>query len=240
MKQVLIGGMCFVLLLLTGCFLPENQRMENRVAYPDQLESVQFAINQFKDDTGMLPIRTFDENTSLYSRYIIEFNQLIPRYLQQPPGTAFENGGVFQYVLVNVEDEPKVKVIDLTAQKVIQQYQQRVNDYIRQNTYAPIEKIVDDGLFKLDHEELGYKEEPLVQSPYSDTFLPLLFTSDREVVIDYSIDLNMMLLEHDHTFKEGEDIRSILYTHSAFVPSRSVPYVLDEDGEPTFAMNLRN
>ncbi|MCL7745900.1 hypothetical protein [Halalkalibacter alkaliphilus] len=227
------------LLLLSGCLFPDDQRAENRIAYPDQLQSVQHAVEQFQTDTGVLPIRTFDETTSLYQRYIIDFNQLVPRYLQQPPGTAFENGGVFQYVLVNVEEQPEIKVIDLTSQREIQQLQQRLNDYMRQHRFAPIEEMLDVGLFKLDHEALNYKEAPHVRSPYHDTYLPLLLTNDGEIIIDYRIDLNMMLNEYDHSFEEGDDIRSLLYEHTPFVPLRSVPYVLDENGEPTYAMELR-
>ncbi|WP_332630088.1 hypothetical protein [Halalkalibacter flavus] len=239
MKRCSFVLLSISLLLLSGCLFPDDQRAENRIAYPDQLQSVQHAVEQFQTDTGVLPIRTFDETTSLYQRYIIDFNQLVPRYLQQPPGTAFENGGVFQYVLVNVEEQPEIKVIDLTSQREIQQLQQRLNDYMRQHRFAPIEEMLDVGLFKLDHEALNYKEAPHVRSPYHDTYLPLLLTNDGEIIIDYQIDLNMMLNEYDHSFEEGDDIRSLLYEHTPFVPLRSVPYILDENGEPTYAMELR-
>jgi len=239
MTRFILGISFLFMLLLTGCMYPEDQRAENRIAYPDQLLSVQSAIEQFQTDTGVLPIRTFDENTPLYQRYVVDFNQLIPRYLQQPPGTAFENGGVFQYVLVNVEESPQVKVIDLTSQGEVRQLQQRLNDYMRQHRFAPIEEMLDVGLFKLDHEALNYKEAPHVRSPYHDTLLPLLLTNDGEIIIDYRIDLNMMLQQQELEFPEGEDIRSLLYEQAPFVPVRSVPYVLDENGEPIYAMELR-
>lgn len=232
-------ALIFSSLILSGCLFPNEQRVENRMAYPDQLQSVQQAIDQFQTDTGVLPIRNFDETTSLYQRYVVDFNQLVPRYMQQPPGTAFENGGVFQYVLVNVEEAPEVKVIDLTTQRDIQQLHQRLNQYMQKHTYAPIEKMVDVGLFKLDHKALNYSEAPHVRSPYHDTYLPLLLTNDGEIIIDYRIDLNIMLQEYEHSFDEGEDIRSLLYEHAPFVPNRSVPYVIDENGEPAYAMDLR-
>ncbi|MDT8860022.1 hypothetical protein N0O92_07230 [Alkalihalobacillus sp. MEB130] len=239
-----MNRVCFIIitslvLFLSGCLFPDDQRAENRIAYPDQLQSVQHAVEQFQNDTGVLPIRTFDESTSLYQRYVIDFNQLVPRYLQQPPGTAFENGGVFQYVLVNVEEGPEIKVIDLTSQREIQQLQQRLNDYMRQHRFAPIEEMLDVGLFKLDYEALNYKEAPHVRSPYHDTYLPLLLTNDGEIIIDYRIDINMMLQDGESTFEPGQDIRPILYENTPFVPLRSVPYVVDENGEPTYAMDLR-
>ncbi|TWI58846.1 hypothetical protein IQ10_00554 [Halalkalibacter nanhaiisediminis] len=232
-------GFILMSLILSGCLFPNEELAENRIAYPDQLQAVQQAVEQFQMDTGVLPIRTFDETTSFYQRYVIDFNQLIPRYMQQPPGTAFENGGVFQYVLVNVEESPEVKVIDLTTQRAIQQFQQRLNDYMRENRYAPVAEMLDVGLFELDYEALNYKEPPTVRSPYHDTYLPLLLTNDGEIIIDYRIDLNMILQEAEHSFEEGEDIRPLLYENTPFVPNRSVPYVIDENGEPTYAMELR-
>ncbi|WP_066151520.1 hypothetical protein [Halalkalibacter krulwichiae] len=239
MNRLFGSFILLVVLLLSGCMFPDDQRAENRIPYPDQLQSVQHAVEQFQTDTGVLPIRTFDKHTPIYQRYIVDFNQLIPRYLQQPPGTAFENGGVFQYVLVNVEEEPEVRVIDLTSQNEVRQLQQRLNDYMRQHQFAPIEEMLDTGLFKLDHEALNYKEAPHVKSPYHDTLLPLLLTNDGEIIIDYRIDLNMMLQENEVDLQKGEDIRSLLYENSPFVPFRSVPYVIDDHGEPSYAMNLR-
>ncbi|NEU31125.1 hypothetical protein GN156_10075 [bacterium LRH843] len=225
--------------MMTGCFYPNEQKSENRIAYPDQLQAVQQTVEQFQTDTGVLPIRTFDETTPIYQRYAIDFKQLIPRYIQQPPGTAFENGGVFQYVLVNVEESPQVKVIDLTSQQKIMEFQQKLNQYMKKHTYAPILEMVDVGLFKIDYKALNYRDEPLIKSPYHhDTYLPLLLTNAGDVIIDYRIDLNIMLQEHGSAFKEGEDIRPLLYEHSPFVPFRSVPYVIDENGEPAYAMKL--
>ncbi|WP_100407201.1 hypothetical protein [Bacillus solitudinis] len=226
------------LTIVSGCFYPGERRAENRLAYPDQLQSVEQAVNQFQADTGVLPIKNFDETTPTFQRYVIDFNQLIPRYLQQPPGTAFENGGVFQYVLVNVEEAPEVKVLDLTSINQVQQYQQRINQYINQHTYLPIAETIDVGLFKLEHEALGYREEPLIRSPYFDTMLPLLYSGDG-VIIDYRIDLNLALQQFDHSFDKGQDLRQILVENFPIVPVRSVPYTLDELGEPTYNVRLK-
>ncbi len=236
-KSILITSVT-AMLLLSGCFLPAEERAENRVAYPDQLQAVQQAVEQFQTDTGVLPIKNFEETTSLYNRYVVDFNQLIPRYIQNPPGTAFENGGVFQYVLVNVEEEPEVKVIDLTSMREIQQMQSRLNDYMREHDYAPIEEVLDHGLFLLDYEALKYDSPPYVRSPYFETSLPLLLTNEGEIIIDYRIDINIALQEYDHKAEEGEDLRPILYQNAPFVPARSIPYSLDENGEPKYDMEL--
>ncbi|GAF65306.1 hypothetical protein BTS2_2204 [Bacillus sp. TS-2] len=235
MKKVFV--LVIVLMIstyLVGCFYPEEERVQNQVPYPEQLELVRSAVERFQEDSGVLPIKTFEDSTSLYQRYQIDFNQLVPRYLQEPPGTAFESGGVYTYVLWNVDEEPEVKLIDLTTMRDIQEMQQKLNDYRNRHSYAPVAEVLNHGLFKLDYEALGYSEEPYVKSPYYDTFLPILLTNDWEIIIDYQIDLNIALEEHDGQFEPGDDIREILIANSPFVPNRSIPYTIDENGEPIY------
>ncbi|KMK76451.1 hypothetical protein [Alkalihalobacillus pseudalcaliphilus] len=237
-KGLMLTCILILATYLTGCFYPDENRVENQLSYPDQLDAVRMAAERFQEDSGVLPIRTFDEGTPQFQRYIIDFNQLVPRYLQQAPATAFENGGVYQYALWNVEDEIEARVIDLRTMREIQEFQSKVNDYMREHTYPPVAEILDQGLFKLDYEKLGFTSEPHVQSPYYDTFLPLLILNSGEIVIDYRIDLNMALNEFEHDFSEGEDIRSILVENTYFLPNRSIPYSLDENGEPQYDMSL--
>ncbi|WP_078391179.1 hypothetical protein [Shouchella patagoniensis] len=230
MKRLLTAmSAAFGLMMMSGCFLPDEQRGENQVAYPDQLASVQAAVDQFQEDTGVLPINTFDETTNLYQRYVVDFRQLVPRYMQEPPGTSFENGGTHQFVLVNVEEEPEVKVIDLTSMNKIRDLRQRVHDYIRQHDYAPIKDVLDHNLFTLDYKELGYAEQPYINSPYNETMLPLLFTNEGDIIIDYKLDLMELQNAEEHLFEEDTDLRSYLYQESPFVPLFSVPYSFDED-----------
>ncbi|MBU8907233.1 hypothetical protein [Desertibacillus haloalkaliphilus] len=228
-----VAALAISIILLTGCLYPDERRVENQVPYEDQLQAVQGAVNQFQSDRGVLPIMTRDMETPIYQKYPIDFNQLVPRYLQDPPGNSFENGGVFQYVLVNPDTDPEVKLIDLAMMREIQEFQRAVNQYMRNNQYAPVDEVLAVGLFTLDYEELGYKERPRVRTRYFDNLLPLLIDNQGQVVIDYSIDLNMALQTYDHDYEAGDDIRELLVEHSPFVPAFSVPYTVDEAGEPT-------
>ena len=227
LKALFLCSLCF----LSGCFYPQSERQASQAAYLDQMASVQSAINNFQEDTGVLPIQTFDENTPTYQRYIIDFRQLVPRYMQEPPGTAFESGGMYQYALVDVEENPTVKVIDLHAVQTIQELTSRINNYRSQHTYAPVKEIVAKGLFELDYEMLSYKEAPVVISPYTGNTLPLLYSNTGEIIIDYASDINQLLQEGEEV-NEGEDLRPLLYKDAPFVPFHSVPYTLNESGEP--------
>ncbi|MDQ0205908.1 hypothetical protein [Alkalicoccobacillus murimartini] len=231
MKRIILKALflgCVV--VLAGCFYPQGERQASQVAYLDQLASVQTAVDAFQDDTGVLPIQTFDENTPTYQRYVIDFRQLVPRYMQEAPGTAFESGGLFQFVLVNVEEEPTVKVIDLQSVKTIQDLNRRINNYRSQHTYAPVKDMLGNGLFVLDYEKLSYKEAPLAISPYSGNSLPFLYSNTGEIIIDYARDINQVLQESEAS--EDTDLRPLLYEDAPFVPFHSVPYTLTEDGEP--------
>ncbi|SFP41269.1 hypothetical protein [Salibacterium halotolerans] len=231
----LLGGMAAMVILLSGCLFPQNQRAENQTPYESQLRSVQQAVEQYQKDTGVLPIRTVEADTPVYQKYQISFNELIPRYMQQPPGNSFENGGSYRYVIITPEEDPTVKVIDLSIMDEVQKLARAVNSYIDSNEYAPIKESAGPGVFEIDNERLGYSGKMQVDSPYhDDTSLPMLINAQGEVRIDYAIDLNIALEEYEHDLHPGDDIRSILAQNSPIVPAYSVPYTLNESGEPVF------
>jgi hypothetical protein len=41
------------------------------------------------------------------------------RYIEEPPASAYESGGMYQYVLVDVEHKPTVKLVDLQMAEAI-------------------------------------------------------------------------------------------------------------------------
>ncbi|TMW73608.1 hypothetical protein [Alteribacter natronophilus] len=236
MKQ-LWTGLTIVLasVLLTGCLFPEGQRAENQVPYEDQLQSVQSAVNQYREDTSVLPIQTRDQETSVFQRYPVNFRTLVPAYLQQAPGNSFENGGTFQYVLTNVEEAPEVKLVDLRSSNKLQDINRRINQYRSQNRYAPIEEAVGPGILSLDYEALHYNEMQTVPSPFhSDHRLPVHMTNSGELVIDYSLDIRHYIDEYGMgEFSEGDDLRWLLVEHAPFVPAHSKPMTVEE-GEIIF------
>jgi hypothetical protein len=235
MRKILVVVMLTcVASLLGGCMYPEERLKQNQVAYPDQLQSVQTAVNTFKKDTnGLLPIKNSEENTPIYQKYPVDFNRLIPDYVADAPGNSYENGGVFQYVLIDVETNPTVKLLDLRAVEVVRDVTLRVKMYRDKHTYPPYKGVLTDSVFELDFEKLGYKEIPYVVSPYSEKNLPLVIDNKGDIYIDYSIDLYEKIQEGKHTYKEGDDMRSLLTADSPFVPAFSLPYTM-KDGEPAF------
>src|SRR5579875_2095880 len=99
MKLRLVGCLLAAgIFLLSGCMYPEQNLAKNQIPYKDQLQAVQTAVNDYrKDNGGLLPIKTKEANTPIYEKYPIDFKKLMPKYMSEPPGNAFENGGIFQY-----------------------------------------------------------------------------------------------------------------------------------------------
>src|SRR5690606_29883896 len=111
--------------------------------YPEQLAMVQESVDRFHQETGLLPIKTFDQDTPFYHRYTIDFNQLIPRYMSDPPANSFERGGPYRYVLINVETDPQVKVINLRHSQTVADLQLRVNAYLERHPFLPIDQMLE-------------------------------------------------------------------------------------------------
>lgn len=215
--------------LLTGCLYPQEQKAQNQLPYKEQMQSVQSAVDQFKEDEGgILPIVTKEAETPIYQKYVIKFTKISPRYMAEPPDNAYESGGVFQYVLVNVEDDPTVKLLDVRMAQKIQDVSVRLQAYQQSNGYPPFKERVSENVFTLDYEKMGLKEAPTVTSPYSQKDLYLVVDGEGNLFVDYTPDLYDVLQEYDGKIKPGEDIRELLVGKSEFVPAYSLPYTIDE------------
>ncbi len=140
---------------------------------------------------------------------------MVPRFLSAAPGNAFEQGGVFQYVLIHVEEDPTVKILDVRIAEKIREIKIR----IQTTGYPPFKKIISGNVYTLDFKELGYEEDPFVVSPYTQNNLPFVIDGTGEIYVDYSSDLYLKLQEEVKDVRQGEDIRSILYEDSYFCPS---------------------
>src|SRR5690606_26642624 len=182
---------------------------------------VQTAVLQYVEETnGLVPIKTKSNDVDIYEKYLVDFSLLKEhQLLSEIPGTAYENGGVYQYTLVTPEEDPRVKLIDLRMTEEIRSVNVKLDIYRSKNIYPPFGEQIAPNIYKLNYEKLGYKSEPYVVSPYSNQNLPLVIDTDGKIYIDYRIDLKQALEEFDHTYETGDDIRPILEDHYPFVPA---------------------
>lgn len=234
-KRFIPYSILVFVLLLSGCLYPQSELAKNQMPNEEQLALVEEAVLQYKEQSnGLVPIKTTESDAPLYEKYIIDFTTLKEAQLiSETPGTAYENGGFYQYVLITPEDDPRVKLIDLRITEQLREVNVKLDIYRQKNLYPPYGEQIADGVYTLNYEKLGIKEEPFVVSPYSQQNLPLLINTDGELIVDYRLDLQMALEEFKPDVSEGEDIRFILEENYPFVPAYSVEYTV-EDNEPVF------
>ncbi|QWU05552.1 hypothetical protein KNH48_07625 [Heyndrickxia coagulans] len=232
-KNMLLLLTVFSCISLGGCLYPGAQEKESRLPDDMQLQMVQKAVDAYrKDNGGLLPIKTKPQNTPVYVKYPIDFNKLkSPKnYLPDPPANAYDNGGTLQYVLLDPEHHPVVKVFDTRIPDKIRDLQIR----IASQGYPPFKKEIARNVYALDFKKLGYKTDPYVVSPYTGRKLPFVITGRGGIYVDYRADLAKALKTGKRAFKPGEDIRVLLTEGSPFVPAYSLPCTVNQKNEPVF------
>jgi len=231
LKKTFLAILISCIVLLGGCMMPDKEKGPGSIPYEEQLQSVQGAVGQYQEKTGgLLPIKTRDQDVDPFIKYPIEFSKIVPAYMEKIPSNAYETGGIYQYVLMDVEDNPTVKLVDLHGPERIRELNLRKGV----NGHVPIEEMITGNVFKPNFAAMGLKEAPTVKSPYSSHELPFVLSSDGNFYIDYTADLHQKLLDGEAKVKPGEDIRHILYDDSPILPAYSLPYTVDKDGNPVF------
>lgn len=219
-----------VSLLLSGCMYPKEALEQNQVAPQDQLNMVQNAVESYQKDTGgLLPLKDRDQTYEIYLKHPVDFGKLKPKYLLQLPGSSFEMGGYYQYVMMDVDKNPKVMIVDLRTSDTLKNLRIRLET--KSNELA-LGKKIGPNLYKINYKKYGLDQYPTVKSPYSGEALPIYINGGNEFKIDYSLDLGRALQKHQ--VKQGEDIRYILYQDNPILPAYSVPYTVDDKNEPVF------
>jgi len=231
LKRFMPYSILIFILLLSGCMFPQSELSKNQIPNEEQLALVESAVLQYKDQTnGLVPIKTNSSDVPLYEKYVIDFTTLKEAQLiNEIPGTAYENGCFYQYVIITREEESRVKLIDLRVTDKLREVNVKLDIYRQKNLYPPYGEQIADGIYQINYEKLGFKEAPTVVSPFTHQELPLLMTTDGDIIVDYRVDLQITLDEMDIEVEEGEDIRYILENNYPFVPAYSVAYAIENN-----------
>ncbi|MFD0694843.1 hypothetical protein ACFQZT_12125 [Paenibacillus sp. GCM10027628] len=230
--QLLGKRMCAALcliVLLSGCAYPKELRKENQINPAEFITLVQQAVDQFHEKSGVLPIKNSDMTTPLYEKYVIDFGKLQKMHLlSSVPANAFESGGIFLYVLVNVETKPQVKLMDLSAYQSVEDVQKKVDDYkVKHNGSLPSGIEINDVFEYVDFNKLGIKSPEIKSDFYRQNFITyMVHKQSGKVAIDYGMDIMKMIQSGslESSLKPDQDLRELLVTKSYFVPIRSFSY----------------
>ncbi len=235
MKKYLMIALAITLsVMLSACgslYKDEEQERVQQTPDLDLLNSVQRAVDAYRQDTGVLPIKNSEEDTDLFVKYQIDFSKLVNGgHLVKSPDNSFEQGGIFQYVIWNAEEEPTVKLVDLRMTERLRE----VNIRFMATTYPQFKERIADYVYTINFDNIGFKTDVAVDSPYSSNLLPLVVSSDGDVYVDYSIDLQRFINDKGLTPASGEDIRHLLADEYPVVPAYSLPYTVNDKNEVVF------
>ncbi|WP_138753490.1 hypothetical protein [Paenibacillus sinopodophylli] len=215
------------MLALTGCMYPKDQLKQNQVAPKEAVRNVQAAIDQFKQETGMLPIKNSTADTPKYEKFLIDFSKLgRTGYLTDIPSAAFENGGTFSFLVIDEETEPRVKLLDIVASQNINDIQAWVTAYIQSNSVLPKGEQTYPGFYQINYKEMN-KTAPTIRSVFSGQTLQALVDENGVVYTDYGIDVMQFIQKSGESdYASDYDLRELLVDASDFVPVKSPVYHL--------------
>jgi len=222
-------------LFSAGCLYPQENRQQL-----DQLDKhvyrVQNAVEQYQHDQKVLPYKYTEEDEKLTTKYMVDFRQL-GGYVGQIPPSAFEMGGNFLYVLINVEKKPTVRLFDLRVNELVDSVQKQVSAWMKKHGSLPAGQQVAPGIFEIDFRKLEI-DPVTVPSPYSsDTELSLVMDQKGRVYVDYRTEVMKKLQSSGKKPEFGRDLRYWLAEDSLFVPAFSPPMKFSGN-DPVFDLSM--
>lgn len=223
----MLAGSIVMLVALSGCMYPKDQLKQNQVAPKEAVRNVQAAIDQYMDETGMLPIKNSTAETPKYEKFYVDFGKLgRTGYLTDIPSAAFENGGNFSFLLIDEETKPRVKLLDIVAFQNINDIQAWVTSYIQTNSVLPKGEQTYPGFYQINYKEMN-KSAPTIRSVFSGQTLQALVDENGVVYTDYGIDIMQFIQKNDKKeFGADVDLRTLLVDGSDFVPVKAPIYHL--------------
>lgn len=224
-RMAAIAALMIPLLTLSGCLYPDDRTPGGEAAARESVLTVQDAVDRYLEQTGVLPIENADESTPIYEKFQVDLGKLQRAdYLGSIPPIAFEKGGRYQFLIIDEETKPQVKLLDLTVHQQVGDVQKKVVDYFK--THAgkiPAGEEAYPGYVSVDFDKLGIGA-PDVRSVYSRQPLNLIMDVAGKVYVDYGIDISTAIQKSDSPPAENEDLRRYLIGASYYVPVKSVEY----------------
>lgn len=222
-----IAALLIMLLTLSGCMYPKDQLKQNQVAPKEAVRNVQAAIDQYKAETGMLPIKNSTAETPKYEKFYVDFAKLgRTGYLTDIPSAAFENGGNYSFLVIDEETKPRVKLLDILAFQKINDIQSWVTAYIQTNSKLPKGEQMYPGFYHIDYKSMK-KTVPTIRSVFSGQTIQALVDDNGVVYSDYGIDIMQFVQKSGKTdFDAAFDLRTLLVDGTDFVPVKSPAYRL--------------
>lgn len=218
-------ALVMMLLSLSGCLYPEDQKGQNKVAPKEAVRNVQEAIAQYQKETGMLPIKNSSVDTPIYEKFNVDFAKLQRTgYLSDIPSAAFEKGGNYYFIVIDEESDPQIKLMDIVTFQQINDIQTWVTAFVQSNGELPKGEQMYPGYYQIDFKSMK-KTAPTIRSVFSGQTLQALVDDNGVVYTDYGIDIMQSIQKSGKTdFDAKLDLRELLVDGSDFVPVKAPVY----------------
>src|SRR5699024_6082185 len=174
-------------------------------------------------------------DTREYFEYQVDFDRLVSDYLDDRPPISYEAGGYYQFVILDAEENPTVKLADLRITEEIRSLLLRVNGM---GDHVEFEETIGRNVYKLDLEFYNLNENATVTSPYSGGALNDHYSRGANLVVEYREKILRIIEEEDHQFGTGDDVREVLYEYTPVVPIYSPEITVDENNDLIFMTNV--
>ena len=230
-----MGRLLFVALLClccVGCLYPQERRQQLD-QLPEHINRVQTGVNTYMQTHRMPPYIYKEDERQFTTHYLVDFRALQTTGTNIPP-SAFEQGGNFLYVMINVDKKPIVRLYDLRVQEKVSEVEADIRSYRAANMQLPLGKPMGQGFYSIDFQRLH--EEPVrIPSPYDrQSRLELMIDRQGKVYIDYRAEAMKQIQRIANKPAEGADLRLWLGQQSFYVPAYSPPMIW-KNGEPVWS-----
>lgn len=217
-------GITLLLCVLSGCMYPEEQKQGGR-NYSESVKRVQAAVESYQQEEEVLPILNSEESVPRYEKFVIDLELLRQKgYLDEIPAAAFEKGGSNYFLILDEENDPTVKLMDLVTVQKVNDVQRQVSRYkAAHGGELPAGEERYPGLTAIDSKKAGTAAITL-NSVYSGQPLEFIMDRDGNVYVDYSFDIMSAISKEGITPESDKDLRLELEQASYYVPVKSLPY----------------
>lgn len=224
-RAIAVAIVLAAVLPLSGCLYPEEETPGHDASARQAVMTVQDAVDRYKEDKGLLPIVSADESVPVYEKFKIDLGKLKRMdYLGSVPNVAFESGGNNQFLVIDEETKPAVKLLNIPLFQKAQDVQRKVNDYVdKHGGQTPAGDPRYDGYWSVDFKKLS-GGAPNVRSMYSGQSLDFMVDAAGTVYIDYALDIAEAVRKSGKTPGADEDLRHVLVDQSYYVPVKSPVY----------------
>lgn len=224
-RKAAMAAFFIPLLTLSGCLYPDDRTPGGEASVREAVLTVQDAVDRYFEQTGVLPIENADESVPTYEKFKIDLGKLQRAdYLGSVPPIAFEKGGRFQFLVIDEETKPQVKLLDLSVYQQVGEVQKKVVDYFSAHKgVIPAGEQVYPGYVSVDFVKLG-TDAPDIRSVYSRQPLDFIMDVAGKVYLDYGIDIATAINKSRTSPAKDADLRRYLIDASYYVPVKSVEY----------------